>query len=1174
MSTTTMHFGPEWMRTKQHPTARVQNPPSPPATYSTLVSIPPMPFEERDDPNPFRYSKEEMFRIYREDTNKAGLGLEVQRWEGVVREVASEPVGLREMGEAEKKLFTGSLNSDLRRRQPGDYLSPLSIATDRSRINSSNSVSGSPLRERFGSLRRRDSTGLDSPTNPSPLPRKQSFTSLQITGMSPRDVGLPSPRNRVGLTPNFDGILSSGDSWVARRRTSELPFKTLITMSREASGDHQDEARGNEIREEEEDLDDEGENVLDRGLGEQPKYQANYRRAPDSGLTSAETHDINLHANYFTDDPIDYSKSSLRTSGSPPPGLQDVAGVEWSYKDPTGQIQGPFRADLMQKWFEGGFFSLDLPTKRTYLDSHWTTVADLLRRASGDKIFLSVPLPIAPPGLARRIDSPSQPYSASVEQNMYNTSLTQPSPIRTTRNSTLESYITTGSNPSDSPSSFGGAQFGNGSPDSFGLGGRAANPTYFGESSVNGRAGNCANAVDASAPFIARRATFGDGTLDPTVIRPPAYANIVAARTATLADYVLDGVYNPESYAPIIDSIQSSRNADSMPLNAYAHNQGLGAAPTYHNGHERFSDSAFKAAFSQPDYGAIHSDQRLGLVSEEVPLFHQYDSIINNAVPGGAQFNPAVSSFPSHMNVQSNAGYALDPLDRRQMAIADSSDTHAESESSVQSPWQEKTDTSASRRSAPLDALHSNAMTPASQTSPWSNKVDKQLPHVKEISHWSYQAAVSENRKDELQHDRLTFSNVVQHNQQYQSNNTQVVKTSAPDSSTVPEGPINIAHAPPIESTSVLSSDNVRASQNKDTSKPDQEQKPAAVAATPEMSDKTEHPAQTPVPKPVWSREPGVLISLREIQEAEVKKSETRKTVERAKTTPVAADELEPFTTSWGLPSSQVGARSHVLSKDPTPTLSPSAPAPSTPVWTNAVKANAAKKSMKEIQEEEERHKRLIAIKEPTVATAARKAPSELVNKASTNQGGAWTVIGPNGKPTTPTAIKASLVSESSSVASASQAPRTNGSALVRPVAPSTSIRSTAPKIDDFPPAPSHDFLRWLTDSLKGLNSSVNVEEIISMLLSFPLDPDSSTVELISDLIYTNSTTLDGRRFAAEFVNKRKSDAASRAANTVVLGKGVAKPVSIADVVKAAPKPAQSEWAFKVVNKKKKGGRT
>jgi PERQ amino acid-rich with GYF domain-containing protein len=94
------------------------------------------------------------------------------------------------------------------------------------------------------------------------------------------------------------------------------------------------------------------------------------------------------------------------------------------------------------------------------------------------------------------------------------------------------------------------------------------------------------------------------------------------------------------------------------------------------------------------------------------------------------------------------------------------------------------------------------------------------------------------------------------------------------------------------------------------------------------------------------------------------------------------------------------------------------------------------------------------------------------------------------------------------------------------------------------------------------------------MLLSFPLDPDSSTIELISDTIYASSATLDGRRFAADFVTRRKADAAA------VRGKGTAAaaktgPASIADVVRSQPKSAQqNEWGgFKVVNKKKKGGK-
>jgi hypothetical protein len=114
MSTATMHFGPEWMRTKNQPHARSQQPSPPPpnalpqaptlATYSALVSVIPVASEKLDESRPFRYSKEELLAIYQVGGGKGGLGLEVDRWQGVVREVAAEPVTLREMNDAEKKV--------------------------------------------------------------------------------------------------------------------------------------------------------------------------------------------------------------------------------------------------------------------------------------------------------------------------------------------------------------------------------------------------------------------------------------------------------------------------------------------------------------------------------------------------------------------------------------------------------------------------------------------------------------------------------------------------------------------------------------------------------------------------------------------------------------------------------------------------------------------------------------------------------------------------------------------------------------------------------------------------------------------------------------------------------------------------------------------------------------
>ena len=108
-----MHFGPEWMRTKQAP-SRMN--PSPPLTtsastgassYSALVTpATQAPPDKRDPAHPFRYSKEDLIRIYKEGGGKGGLGLEVERWDGIVRELGADPISLKELGDAEKKVGT------------------------------------------------------------------------------------------------------------------------------------------------------------------------------------------------------------------------------------------------------------------------------------------------------------------------------------------------------------------------------------------------------------------------------------------------------------------------------------------------------------------------------------------------------------------------------------------------------------------------------------------------------------------------------------------------------------------------------------------------------------------------------------------------------------------------------------------------------------------------------------------------------------------------------------------------------------------------------------------------------------------------------------------------------------------------------------------------------------
>ncbi|OMJ14092.1 GYF domain-containing protein mpd2 [Smittium culicis] len=73
-------------------------------------------------------------------------------------------------------------------------------------------------------------------------------------------------------------------------------------------------------------------------------------------------------------------------------------------------------------------------------------------------------------------------------------------------------------------------------------------------------------------------------------------------------------------------------------------------------------------------------------------------------------------------------------------------------------------------------------------------------------------------------------------------------------------------------------------------------------------------------------------------------------------------------------------------------------------------------------------------------------------------------------------------------------------------------------------PSPSPEFLSWCRSAL-GTLTGINVDEFIEVLLTFPIDPPKSSLEIISDQVYAHSKSLNGNAFASEFVKRRKQDA-------------------------------------------------
>ncbi|QLQ81524.1 hypothetical protein HG537_0F02850 [Torulaspora globosa] len=98
------------------------------------------------------------------------------------------------------------------------------------------------------------------------------------------------------------------------------------------------------------------------------------------------------------------------------------------------------------------------------------------------------------------------------------------------------------------------------------------------------------------------------------------------------------------------------------------------------------------------------------------------------------------------------------------------------------------------------------------------------------------------------------------------------------------------------------------------------------------------------------------------------------------------------------------------------------------------------------------------------------------------------------------------------------------------------------------------DFLRWCKSQMK-LNPSVEANSVLEVLLSLPAGPEAK--EIIADTIYSNSSTMDGRRFATEFVKRR-----------VECEKLVKDPLTWSEAL-ALPEGNDDDWEFQVVSKKK-----
>lgn len=656
----------------------------------------------------------------------------------------------------------------------------------------------------------------------------------------------------------------------------------------------------------------------------------------------------------------------------------------------------------MQKWFDEGYFTPDLLMKRTHVDVDWIAVGILERRAAGGKIFLPH-ISNGPPGLAIHSESPKS-YSPVHEQNMFNGYQAVPNQtLRTTLDSSLN-----GSSPIESPSSsLGGGRFGNGSPDPSTFGGRPGNNVYSSDPNLGGRT-------------LAGRAALRDSISDART-----FSNNPLGRAPTIDTFnVYSGGGDSSPWLAGPGQINQAFNDDEQPLypNGFS---GLGSGMignslSVDHVHGINQEHLGDATYSGMGSLGSHYDSPVACRPSDVNGISLNGNMANGL---GSQFGAPTqfSQSPSAPYVTPQQRQSASPFgdllpQTSERPNATQTPTSAVHPGSASSSW--TTRTRAFEPPAPPSPV---VPPPRPQASEWTTP---QPAQPVDPSPWLMASlpVVDDVWREMPGPNSLTFSNLGQHNKLQQQEEggagdivVSPIEDALPPSNTQP-GQTESTNAASASATTVVpqsvspevvsaptpglqrptASKGRRKSTIRDVQIPTSKTAPPPTPTV--VTDQPPSPALLAgQPKPVWAVEDdskkqkgaSATISLREIQEAEVRKAQARKVAEKERERPasvnvtgsnVVAEESQPFTSSWGLPTSQAGARIQISPKE-TPTINTTSVTAAAPVWTNATSPHTTKKTMKEIQEEEERRKKL-AVKESVASAAARRAYAETTVKA------------------------------------------------------------------------------------------------------------------------------------------------------------------------------------------------
>ncbi|KAG0271784.1 hypothetical protein BGZ95_000360 [Linnemannia exigua] len=1111
-----------------------------------------------DTLNPFKYSKDLMLSLYK----PVGFPIEFERHEYATSEDALLPMSSQPFSDQEIKILSGSVNSEVARRvvQPGEGGQERSQGQRRESLSNNEH---SKDRDHTGRHDRSDRSIQSRGHDP-----KHQGSNVRPRHLNTEDRSQSFKRTEQGSRDQEDGLWNSPVRNALGSFDSNGVFR--VVHERDESLEPATDPKRSSLEPEE--TTQSSSTSLQAPITAEPvSSQSDSSLEPNhSGSRSLLNGSSNNDAYSFTGNPMSGSldikpvreePSFAAFGSSQAPGFNSGPVYEsapaelskWLYRDPTGSIQGPFASEEMHEWYKGGFFTMELLVKREQ-DTNFEPLGALIRKIGSDeKPFLLADLQAATPLARPNISLPQNRQGSGLGH--FNSSswggVSAPSTPGTPSFGVDRMFLQQQQQQYSSGDLFGGG----GNPpqhqqqqqpaqDSFSGLDQKWNSGLFGpsqglDSNLGGAGGWSGDAFSRSSMaslggpqtplggnFMSQQGRLLNQQLERQqymqLLQRQIQMQLILHQQQFMAAQQQFG-NDPHALSSLVAQQQAQQRQLQMRLQQVQHMgfHGVGGVTTPGG-----SAMPWGGLGQQPS-----SPWSSSIIQPNSDNYFEYGNSDNNNNNGGhsmmqqqqQQHQQQQRDQPQSFTQQSQQ----QPQHQHQQEQRDTQEQHAPKPAEVEDSVQEAAQ---DLEKLELTETHHQHLEEQTHQTPVDSVVEPAQEDAREepVSIEQYEPAVEDAKDEKIEPVVEEKVNVEEH----QAWEEPRQETPEPEI----EEQRNEFDQDQDDSKSAITENASEGAASDDwgVAPEQQQQQPRPIKAVP-----------APWAKPSWTDESSEkkAPTLREIQEMEAKRAEEVRAAERQAQAATAASGLLDFGKGLG----------------GTPWQTASAP---------------KKKTLREIQEEEEaalkRARSVQAAAQPAAAQPAAAAPTSGTGLAGIVAAGTGSVgkryadtigpkpvtvsanAGPWGTPSSVIAAKplsmsrttsayASATSLSSSAASspAVRAVDTNSWIEVdnkRGNKPSIETPAPAPvpvvrapvsshnRISDEPRPASEEFLRWCRQALKGLQNVV-LEDFIQMLLSFPLNPDPMTVEIIQDSIYANSQSLNGRQFADEFIKRRKADA-------------------------------------------------